>query len=144
MFDSVQQRDDMDGSAGAVDIAPLIDIVFILLIFFLTTTTLLKNEGINVTRPASTTAASLNPTSLRIVIARSGTAYVNGVRMAPEQCRQRVGKFLETTPNGDVIIVPDEDVPARFLVDIMDAARLGGAVHLAIATRDAGNAGMSP
>ena len=144
MFDSVQQRDETGDSAVAVDIAPLIDIVFILLIFFLTTTTLLKNDGIQVTRPQASTAVSLNTGSLRIVIARSGNAYIDGAKMTTDQCRQRVARFLETAPGGDVIIVPDQDVPAKFLVEVMDAARSGGAENLAIATKDTGNSGLSP
>jgi biopolymer transport protein ExbD len=117
----------------AVDIAPLIDIVFILLIFFLVTTTFVKQTGIEVERPRASHAEALTPRSLRISIAPGGAIYTEGQQVSLRQLRQRVGRFLETEAEGSVIVLPDRRVPSGRLVEVMDAAKAAGAQDVAVA-----------
>jgi len=135
MFESVQQRENGSGSAAAVDIAPLIDMVFILLIFFLVTTTFVRETGIVVRRPEALKTQTLRPLSLRISIAASGAIYTQGHQVDLSRCREVVLRFMSQEKDGTVIIVPDEDVSARRLVSVMDAAKQGGAKEIAVATR---------
>ncbi len=135
MFESVQHRGNGGESAVAVDIAPLIDMVFILLIFFLVTTTFVQETGITVTKPEAFQTSALKSQSMRISIAASGAIYAEGRRIDLPRCREAVHRFMAQERDGAVIIIPDEEVPAKRLVAVMDAAKQGGAKEIAVATR---------
>jgi len=133
MFQSVQTRRNQTTGA-AVDIAPLIDIVFILLIFFLVTTTFVRDTGVQVHRPQATVTQTLEPTSMRVSIASSGSIYTDGQAVSIEQLRDRVRQFVSRQRPRSVIVIPDRSVPSGRLIEVMDAARLAGAVDVAVAT----------
>jgi biopolymer transport protein ExbD len=137
MFQSVRSKRREDNTA-AVDIAPLIDIVFILLIFFLVTTTFVREQGIEVVRPRAAFASALQPESMRVHITAGGDVYVDGQPTGTEQVAERVRSFLGRHPDAPVVVVPDETVSSRRLVEVMDEAKSGGARDIAIATRSGG------
>lgn len=134
MFQSTQIKRTSSSNA-VVDIAPLIDIVFILLIFFLVTATFVRDAGIEVQRPEATAVSSLEPTSFRVSIASSGQAYVEGEVVSMPQLRDRVKTILARERHQSVIVIPDETVTAKRLVEVMDVAKGAGAKDVAIATR---------
>jgi len=133
MFQSIQNRGNQKTSA-AVDIAPLIDIVFILLIFFLVTTTFVRDTGVQVQRPQATVTRTLEPTSLRVSVAPSGAVYTQGQAVSLDQLRDRVRQFVSRERQRSVIVIPDKSVPSGRLIEVMDAARSAGAVGVAVAT----------
>jgi biopolymer transport protein ExbD len=135
MFQSVQQQRTTNDATAAVDIAPLIDIVFILLIFFLVTTTFVGERGIEVTRPAAAHAGVLHPEALRVHITAADRVFVNGAPAEADEIAAQVRAFLARQPGGSVIVVPDERVSSKRLVDIVDAAKAGGATDIGLATR---------
>ena len=132
MFQSTQNRKSAAADA-AVDIAPLIDIVFILLLFFLVTTTFQPDTGIRIDRPRSTTADIRQPAALRIVIAPSGATYIDGRAVSREQLHARVHQYSGQEPR-PVIVAPDRSVPSGRLIAVMDEARLAGASDVVVAT----------
>ncbi|MEX2186927.1 MAG: biopolymer transporter ExbD [Pirellulales bacterium] len=132
MFRSVQSRE--QASQPPIDIAPLIDVVFILLLFFLVSSTFARDSGVEVTRPQAAIAQSLEPASMRISVTATGDVYTDGVRVSIEELRARVSEFVTRQSRHNVIVIPDADVSAGRLVEVMDAARLGGATDVAVAT----------
>lgn len=133
MFQSV--RGPRGGSNQAeVNIAPLIDMVFILLIFFLVTTSFIRDTGVTVERPQATTAKALQSQSLRIGVAASGHIFVDGQRLSLAQLRDRVRAFLRRERQASVIVVPDKSLKTGRLVEVIDAAKAAGAKTVAIAT----------
>jgi len=135
MFSSVQGRLKQQRSAALVDIAPLIDIVFILLIFFLVTTTFVRDTGVEVNRPEAVTAQATEPTSMRVSIAASGSVYTDGDQVSLDELRRRVQSFVARERKHALLIIPDKAVPSGRLVEVMDAAKLGGARDISVATR---------
>ena len=135
MFASVRRARSQRGSVASIDLAPLIDMVFILLIFFLVTTTFVTDAGIDVERPRATTGRALDPRSLRISITASGTVFIAGETVALEAVPSRVRQHVREEGNATVIVVPDASVRSDLLVRVLDQARLGGARDLAVATR---------
>lgn len=133
MFQSMQQRGKGE-SLVAIDIAPLIDVVFILLLFFLVTASFVRETGVDVQRPQASTGAALSPDAMRLSITESGAVYTEGQRVELPELQLRVRSFLSSTPGGPVIVIPDVRVPSGRLIEVMDAARAAGAVHVAIAT----------
>ena len=135
MFESMQKRENGGESAVSVDIAPLIDMVFILLIFFLVTTTFSRETGMEVNRPEAVMAKNLENTSMRISISPSGAVYTGGRQVSLAECRNQVRQFIDREGGESVVIIPDEEVSAKHLVAVMDAAKQGGAGKIAVATR---------
>lgn len=126
-------------SAPAIDMAPLIDIVFILLIFFLVTTTFVRDTGVDVVRPQAKVTRTLDPTSMRISIASSGEIYSEGSRISISELRSRVAAYVSRERDHAIIVIPDVDVPSGRLIEVMDAARQGGAKDVAVATEKKGS-----
>lgn len=136
MFDSVQARGDDRGSAALVDIAPLIDVLFILLIFFLVTSTFVRDTGVEIERPAAIAATTVEPTSLRVSVTAGGSVYAQGDKVSLRELEHRVRRFVARERRHSVLIIPDGSVSATRLVEVMDAAKLGGARTLSVATRN--------
>lgn len=122
-----------------IDISPLIDMVFILLIFFMVSTTFIKNMDLDINRPKATTAQPSSPKALRIYIDSSGQTYLQGQPVQTWVIQSRLKDLLEVSTSGTVLVVTDGNVPAQKLIAVVDQARLAGAADVAVATeREAG------
>jgi biopolymer transport protein ExbD len=135
MFVSVRLRGRDRAASPNVNLAPLMDLVFILLIFFVVTATFTRNTGIRVNRPQATWTDSLDPLSLRVAITAGGAVYVEGRRVDLAALRDRVGTLVKKDPDTSVILIADRELAAGRLVEVMDAARIAGAKNVAVATR---------
>ena len=125
------------GSARQEDInlSPLIDMVFILLIFFMVSTTFIKDQDLDLSRPKASSAQPASTKALRVYIDSSGDTYIDGQPVRPWIIQSRVRDLLKGSTNDQVLVVTDESVPARKLVEVVDQARLGGAADVGVATR---------
>ena len=138
MFASV--RDRRNGKAAvAVDVAPLIDMVFILLIFFLVTSTFARDSGVEVERPQAVHSQPVPTSSLRISITKNGVVYADGQRLDGEGLRRKIEEFVSQARDPRVIVIPDVATPAGDLVHVLDVARGAGATMPMIATRKVGD-----
>ncbi len=115
--------------------APLIDMVFILLIFFLVTTTFIRETGIQVKKPKATTAESLEKESLRIGISSDGEIWFEQRMVDLLTLRSWVEKKLRESPDSSIIIVTDTGAQTGVLIDVMDECRLAGAVRISVASK---------
>ena len=120
-----------------LDMTPLVDIVFLLLIFFMLSTSLSVNPGIKIDLPKSSAEqVKKKKTTLRVAIEASGSIFLEGKKLSLDQLREKfaaVGKA-----NGDdalVVIEADRKVYHGLVVKVMDAAKTSGLNKLAIATR---------
>jgi len=137
MFRSSRQNSRSDADI-AVDIAPLIDVVFILLIFFLVTATFVEDTGLQIDRPKATEAEPLPAESLRIQLTERGAFYVDGQQLEVSELRERIQHFVEAAPRSSVIVIPDARAAAGALVDVLDIARGAGATPIAVAADSRG------
>jgi biopolymer transport protein ExbD len=138
MFTSVRRR---VGSSDqvSIDVTPLIDVVFILLLFFLVTTSFIKDVGIDVKRPQANAGKPLESESLRVGIAASGSVYIDGKRQELGGVREAVVAALSRDADVGVVVVPDERVVAGRLISVMDVVKGAGAKNVAVATRRKGS-----
>jgi biopolymer transport protein ExbD len=134
MFVSMR-RSRARATAPTVNLAPLMDLVFILLIFFVVTATFTRDTGIRVERPQASFTDGLDPLSLRVAITASGAVYVEGRRMELDTLRDRIARLVAQDPEAAVILIADRELAAGRLVAVMDTAKLGGAKNVAVATR---------
>ena len=122
-----------DSSEVAVDISPLIDCVFILLIFFIVTTTFVEETGVEVDKPQAASSVQLEKTSIMIAITQNGEIVYGGNEIGIAGIRPLVKRMMqkEEVP---VIIQADQNVMSGLLVRVIDEAKLAGAVKVSIAT----------
>jgi biopolymer transport protein ExbD len=129
-----RKRNESEGS-DEINISPLIDVVFILLIFFIVTTVFVEETGVDVTKPQASSAVDLERNSVLIAITESGKVVYGGREIGPAGVRAIV-KRLNQTEDMPVIIQADESVPTKLLVRVIDEAKIGGAPAVNISTEN--------
>ncbi|TVR46839.1 MAG: biopolymer transporter ExbD [Puniceicoccaceae bacterium] len=118
-----------------MNISPLIDMVFILLIFFIVTTVFVEETGVEVNKPEAASAIDLDKNSILLAITANGNVVYGGREIGVNGVRGIVRQLLQEQ-NLPVIIQADETVPTRLLVRVIDEAKLGGANMINIATEN--------
>lgn len=117
----------------SVDISPLLDVVFILLIFFIVSAVFVKETGIEVERPQAASASQLAEKSLLVALGENGEVWHGGSRIG----LAGVAPLIRQFPDRPVVIQADEQIDAGRLVSVIDACKLAGAVSVSIATLEA-------
>jgi biopolymer transport protein ExbD len=130
-----QLATDDSGEAG-IDLAPLIDCVFILLIFFIVTTTFVEETGVDVNKPQAASAAQLEKNSVLIALTEKGQVVYGGREIGFSGVRPLVKRLIQKE-DIPVIIQADTAAQSGMLVRIIDEAKLAGAVKVSVATRHA-------
>ena len=123
-----------DKNEAGIDISPLIDMVFILLIFFMVTTTFVKDMKLDLQRPGASTASAASTKSIRVLIDRTGEVYVENLPVKVWMLQSRMRDLLQSAPDAPVLVVTDQNVPAERLIEVIDQCRLSGAVDVGVAT----------
>ncbi len=123
-----------DSSDVGVDISPLIDCVFILLIFFIVTTTFVEETGVEVDKPQAASSVQLEKTSILLALTEKGEVIYGGREIGFSGIRQLVKRTLQKE-DVPVIIQVDAAADSGLLVRVIDEAKLGGATKVSLATR---------
>ncbi|MEM9532020.1 MAG: biopolymer transporter ExbD [Pseudomonadota bacterium] len=129
----MRYRERKRGQEG-IDISPLIDMVFILLIFFMVSTTFVKDMKLDLERPAASSSTVASTKAVRVYIDQTGDTYLNGEPIRVWVIQSRLRDLLKGGTNKSVLVVTDEIVPASRLVEVVDQARLAGAEDVGVAT----------
>ena len=116
-----------------LNMAPLIDMIFILLIFFLVTTTFTRETGVEVNRPAAATARDLDRSSFQVALTPDGSVYVHNRLVDMLELRALVGEALKEDPDRPVVILADRSAVTGALISVMDECALAGARRIAVA-----------
>lgn len=122
------------GDGGELNITPLIDIVFILLVFFVVTTTFAHELGLPIERPESSSAAESPHDVVRVAIGRNGQITVDAHPTSPWRVEAEVRSHLREHGGGRgaVVVIADRTVAAQRLVEVIDACRRAGARDVAL------------
>lgn len=115
-----------------IDITPMLDVVFIMLIFFIVTASFVKESGIEVNRPKAETAVQQNKASILIAINRQGEIWINKRRVDISSVRANIEILHAENPQGSVVIQADEEAKTKLLVQVMDASREAGVYNISI------------
>ena len=116
-----------------IDMTPMLDIVFIMLIFFIVTTSFVKEAGVTVSTPQAQTAAQQENANIFIAITAEGEVWIDRRPVDPRSVRAIVARLHADNPEGSVIIQSDEAAATGMLVEVMDQVRLAGVEGIAIA-----------
>jgi biopolymer transport protein ExbD len=122
-----------DADESTVDITPMLDVVFIMLIFFIVTATFIKEAGIDVDKPEAATAVVQEKASILIAIDAKDQVWINRRQVDVRSVRSIVERLHAENPKGTVVIQADRDSRNDMLVKVMDASRRAGVYNIALA-----------
>ena len=124
---------DSDDDGSSIDISPLIDCVFILLIFFIVTTTFVEETGIEVDKPQAASSVQLEKNSILIAVTDQGEVVYGGREIGVGGVQPLVKRMIQKE-DVPVIVQTDQQVPASLFVRVIDEAKLAGATKVSVAT----------
>ena len=127
LFQYVEEED------AEINITPMLDVVFILLIFFIVTASFVKESGLEVNRPAAPTAVKKENAYILVAIGASNEIWINRRRIDPRAVRANIERMHAENPEGAVIIQADKKAFTETLVLVMDSARQAGVFNVSIA-----------
>lgn len=116
-----------------INISPLIDLVFLLLIFFMVTTSFVRETGIDVERPTASSADLTENGNILIAVSNDGKIYYDKKTIDIRSVRSHVTRALSQNPKGSVVIVADKVSYTGKVIRVMDQCRLAGAKRISIA-----------
>ncbi len=133
-----RHRLDNDGSDSDINLTPMLDVVFIMLIFFVVTTSFVKESGVEVNRPSAETARQQEQANILIAIRPNGEIWIDNRSVDVRAVRANVERLRAEFPEGQVVIQGDREAQIGLLVRVMDQVRLAGITDVAIAADDGG------
>lgn len=134
MSSRLQRRLEQQHSAS-IDMSPLLDVVFILLIFFIVTTVFVKETGVEVDKPQAISAQRLEQTVVIIAITDAGEVFYDGSQIGVAGVRGTVEQ-LQRSDSRPVVVQADKMVPTELLLQVIDEAKLAGAETVNLAARN--------
>ena len=119
-----------------INITPMLDVVFIMLIFFIVTATFVKESGIDVNRPDAATATKQEKANILIAISANNTIWLDRRQIDIRSVRPNIERLHAENPQGTVVIQADKESKTETLIQVMDASRQAGVYNVAIAAQN--------
>jgi biopolymer transport protein ExbD len=123
-----------EGGPGEIDLTPMLDVVFILLIFFIVTSVFITEAGIEVLKPEASTAEPKSKDLILIAVSSEGQVWIDGEQIDPRFIRARFELRLADTPNASVVIQGDRAAQNEHVMSILRAARDAEIASVSIST----------
>lgn len=120
---------------GMIDLAPMLDVVFILLIFFIATASFVADTGVEVERPQAASAVPTRGVRILVAIAADGGIWIDGQPTDAHRLHRRIEALRAQNPHGSLLIRADAHSSALALVRVLDAARAAGIDDAALSVR---------
>ncbi len=121
---------------GNLDLTPMMDIVFIMLIFFIVTTSFVKETGVDINRPNAETAERDEKGNILVAITATNEIWIDKRRVDLKAVRANIERLKIEYPEGSVIIQADKESRSGLLVEAMDQIRLAGVQNISIAAKN--------
>lgn len=131
MFNEVQAEEEQE-----INITPMLDVVFIMLIFFIVTATFIKEAGIEVNRPDAATAVKQEKANILVAIGPNDDIWIDRRRIDPRSVRPNIERLHAENPQGSVVIQADKESKTETLITVMDASRAAGVFNVSIAAQE--------
>jgi biopolymer transport protein ExbD len=122
-----------EAAQSEVNMTPMLDVVFIMLIFFIVTSSYVKEAGVDVIRPPAVTAEPKSKGNILIAITENGQIWIDRREVDPRSLRASIERLHAENPNGAIVIQADQNSQSHLLVAVMDAAEAAGVNRIAIA-----------
>ncbi|MEM8771814.1 MAG: biopolymer transporter ExbD [Pseudomonadota bacterium] len=122
------------GDEEDVNVTPLLDIVFIMLIFFIVTSTFVREPGIEVERPEAVTASDRKFAKIIVAISADDEIWINKEKVELEEVRILVEDLLRQNPKSTAVVQADREAKSRYLVEVVNQIRATGLSDVAVST----------
>ncbi len=123
-------------SEDDINLTPMLDVVFILLIFFIVTAQFIKEPGVPIVRPDVDNKASAKPLAILLAINANSEIYIDKKLVDPDELGFTLKQMREDNPRGEIVVQADVDSEAQILVDVMEAInKLDGATVINISAK---------
>ena len=122
-----------EGGAAAINLTPLIDMVFILLIFFAVNSTFVRQPGVDVEQPVAQSTTVQPASTVLIAVTATGEIWIDKRKVDIRRLRGAVERMLVETPDAAVVVLSDQESRTGLVVEVIDQARLAGAGKVALA-----------
>ncbi len=129
----MMRRRHIDDDSSDLELTPMIDVVFILLIFFIVTTSFVRETGIEINRPSATTAQTKAKANILIAIKPDGDIWIDKHQVDIRAVRATVQRLAAKSPQSSVVILSDSEAKTGILVRVMDQIRMAGIQNISIA-----------
>lgn len=123
-----------DQTVDHIDVSPLIDMVFILLIFFMVTTTFVKDMKLDLDRPSAASASLVNEKVIRVYIDGNREIYIDNQPIQVWAIQSKLRDLLRSSTSKAVLVVTDTEIPVESLIDVIDECKMSGAKDVAVST----------
>ena len=128
----IAKQQDQDGAE--IDLTPMLDVVFIMLIFFIVTATFIKQAGIEVFRPEALTAVQKPTVSVLVAIGENGDIWIDKQKVDAAAVRAHIERLHSENPKGGLVVQADKNAKTEKVMAVLSAARAAGLTEVAIAT----------
>ena len=119
---------------ASIDLTPMLDVVFIMLIFFIVTASFIKEAGIDISRPGAGTYENIPDANILIAISAGDEIWIDKKHIEPRFVKPAIEKLHAENPKGSIVIQADEDSTNEALTVVMEAAKQAGVKNVAIST----------
>ncbi|KTF16865.1 MULTISPECIES: biopolymer transporter ExbD [unclassified Pseudoalteromonas] len=126
-----------EDEAEEINMTPMLDVVFIMLIFFIVTASFVKEAGIDVNRPEAATAVKKERANILVAISDTGEIWINKRKVDERAVQANIERLKAENPQGSVVIQADKKATTEVLIKVMDASRAAGAFDVSIAAQEA-------
>jgi biopolymer transport protein ExbD len=132
------ERDNLiEEEESEINLTPMLDVVFIMLIFFIVTAVFVKDPGVEVTRPEATTFVQADGGSIFVAITSQSEVWIDGSQVDVAEVRFNIERLRNESPEAGVVIQSDSDARNEVLIQVMDAAKAAGVSDIIIAAGEA-------
>lgn len=119
-----------------VNVTPLLDIVFIMLIFFIVTSTFIKEPGIDPERPEASTQSAQKQIAVLVAISADDEIYIDGDQVELSEVRYRVEELRRETPKGNAVLQADAGARSEMTLDVLQEIKDAGITDVVISTEE--------
>ncbi|PCJ33627.1 MAG: biopolymer transporter ExbD [Moraxellaceae bacterium] len=121
---------------AGIDLTPMLDVIFIMLIFFIVTASFVKETGIEINRPAASTAEQKDNANILVAINANNEIWIDRRRIDIRSVRANIERLHAENPRGAVVVQADNKASVETLTAVVDSAREAGVVDVSVATED--------
>jgi biopolymer transport protein ExbD len=121
-------------TVNSIDVSPLIDCVFLLLIFFMVTSTFVKDMKLDLERPTAASSSLLDENVIRVYIDNNRDVFIDNQPIKIWAIQSKLRDLLRSSTSKAVLVVSDSDIPVESLIDVIDECKMSGAKDVAVST----------
>jgi biopolymer transport protein ExbD len=132
----MRRRRAKEDDEAEINLTPMLDVVFIMLIFFIVTASFVKESGIDVNRPDASTATVKERGNILVAITETNQIWIDRRQVDVRSVRANIERMHAENPQGAVVIQADKNSKNGLLVQVMDAARQAGVFNVSIAANE--------